>query len=220
MRRLVQLIGYVGIQAGLLFVSAGRLDWPMAWLCLAVHLLFGTFLIVRGNPQMLRARSAQEAAAKPWDVLLATLAAALFGPAPLVVAGLDVGRFHWSPPMPPWVQMVALLVFALGMGLGGWAMVTNKFFTKYVHIQQAAGHYAVDRGPYAIVRHPGYSSAALAFGTLPIALGSLWALVPAWLGISLLVVRTYLEDETLKAELPGYGSYAGRIRWRLFPGIW
>ena len=99
-------------------------------------------------------------------------------------------------------------------------MLTNKFFTKYVHIQTAEGHYAVDRGPYSIIRHPGYSSAALAFTALPAALGSLWALVPALIGISLLLVRTYLEDETLKAELPGYRSYAGRIRWRMFPGIW
>jgi protein-S-isoprenylcysteine O-methyltransferase Ste14 len=29
-----------------------------------------------------------------------------------------------------------------------------------------------------------------------------------------------LEDRTLQAELEGYGEYAGRVRYRLFPGVW
>jgi len=28
------------------------------------------------------------------------------------------------------------------------------------------------------------------------------------------------EDRVLQAELPGYGDYARRVRWRLLPGIW
>jgi protein-S-isoprenylcysteine O-methyltransferase Ste14 len=33
-------------------------------------------------------------------------------------------------------------------------------------------------------------------------------------------VRTSLEDELLKAELPGYEEYAHQTRYRLVPGIW
>jgi protein-S-isoprenylcysteine O-methyltransferase Ste14 len=29
-----------------------------------------------------------------------------------------------------------------------------------------------------------------------------------------------LEDRTLHRELPGYAEYAGRVRYRLLPGIW
>lgn len=35
-----------------------------------------------------------------------------------------------------------------------------------------------------------------------------------------LILRTHLEDKTLHEELPGYRAYAGRVRYRLLPGIW
>ena len=35
-----------------------------------------------------------------------------------------------------------------------------------------------------------------------------------------LLYRAITEDRVLKAELPGYGDYAERVRWRLVPGIW
>jgi len=34
------------------------------------------------------------------------------------------------------------------------------------------------------------------------------------------VVRTALEDRTLRRELAGYAEYAKRTRYRLLPGIW
>ena len=36
----------------------------------------------------------------------------------------------------------------------------------------------------------------------------------------LLIVRTGLEDRTLREELDGYQEYARRVRYRLLPGIW
>jgi protein-S-isoprenylcysteine O-methyltransferase Ste14 len=35
-----------------------------------------------------------------------------------------------------------------------------------------------------------------------------------------LLIRTALEDRTLKKELEGYIDYAGQVRYRLIPGIW
>jgi protein-S-isoprenylcysteine O-methyltransferase Ste14 len=60
----------------------------------------------------------------------------------------------------------------------------------------------------------------LIFLGIPLALGSLWGLIPAMLMGTLLIVRTVLEDRTLQDELPGYTEYAGRVRFRLVPGIW
>ena len=51
-------------------------------------------------------------------------------------------------------------------------------------------------------------------------LNSLWALIPAMLVTLVLVVRTRLEDKTLRSELPGYREYAERVRYRLLPGVW
>jgi protein-S-isoprenylcysteine O-methyltransferase Ste14 len=50
--------------------------------------------------------------------------------------------------------------------------------------------------------------------------GSWWAIL-AGSGCGILVViRTLLEDRTLQADLPGYREYAGRVKYRLIPGIW
>jgi protein-S-isoprenylcysteine O-methyltransferase Ste14 len=47
-----------------------------------------------------------------------------------------------------------------------------------------------------------------------------WALIPGGLIAILLVIRTVLEDRTLRDELPGYADYAQRVRYRLPPGVW
>jgi len=118
------------------------------------------------------------------------------------------------------VRLIALLVFAFGMIFSVWAMLANKFFAKFVKIQTEREHNVITNGPYAYVRHPGYAGSLLAFISLPVALGSLWALLPASAGLSLWIVRTYLEDRTLQKELDGYSQYACRVRWRLVPYIW
>ena len=47
-----------------------------------------------------------------------------------------------------------------------------------------------------------------------------WALAAGGLCAVLIVVRTALEDRTLRAELSGYEDYAREVRYRLVPGIW
>jgi protein-S-isoprenylcysteine O-methyltransferase Ste14 len=54
----------------------------------------------------------------------------------------------------------------------------------------------------------------------PFLLGSWCALGPAVLASIAMIVRTALEDRTLRVELEGYEAYAARVRYRLVPGIW
>ena len=89
-----------------------------------------------------------------------------------------------------------------------------------VRIQTDRGHHVIQHGPYRFVRHPGYvGGMALALSSA-VALGSLWALIPAGVAASLFVVRTALEDATLQRELPGYAEYAQKVRYRLLPGVY
>jgi protein-S-isoprenylcysteine O-methyltransferase Ste14 len=53
----------------------------------------------------------------------------------------------------------------------------------------------------------------------PLLLGSWLALLPQLAAAPLLVLRTFLEDRLLQAELPGYAQYAQRVRRRLCP-LW
>ena len=73
-----------------------------------------------------------------------------------------------------------------------------------VRIQTDRDHHVITTGPYAFVRHPGYVSGAILAIGIALALGSLWALLPAALVGVVLVIRTDLEDATLQHELPGY----------------
>jgi protein-S-isoprenylcysteine O-methyltransferase Ste14 len=81
-------------------------------------------------------------------------------------------------------------------------------------------HQVVQRGPYCIVRHPGYLGNLIGCLGQPLLLGSWWAFIPALLTVLAFAVRTYLEDQTLQKELPGYADYAKHVRRRLIPGIW
>ena len=75
-------------------------------------------------------------------------------------------------------------------------------------------------GPYRYVRHPGYVGYIISWIATSLALGSLWALIPAGLVLITLTIRTALEDRTLLEKLDGYSEYAKQVRYRLLPGIW
>ena len=72
----------------------------------------------------------------------------------LLLAGLDVGRLHWSATVPLALQILGLVGFATGMGLTTWAMLVNRFFSRAVRLQPDRGQQVVSSGPYRLVRHP------------------------------------------------------------------
>jgi protein-S-isoprenylcysteine O-methyltransferase Ste14 len=208
--------------AVVLFASAGRVDLPMFWVYLVVHSsaqLAMALLVFRQNRDLLEERQKPGEGAKAWDRRLlriyTLLTMSLF-----VVAGLDVGRLHWSDTVPLWGQIVALLGFALSFAFIVWAMVVNNFYSRVVRIQGDRGQYVVTEGPYRFVRHPSYIGSILSWVCAALALGSWLALVSVALVAATVVVRTALEDRTLREELPGYVEYAQRVHYRLLPGVW
>ena len=202
-----------------LFIAAGRLDWPMAWVYTAISAVDAILLLLIVSPELMRERTHPKADAKAWDRVFARLTGPLGSTVILVVAGLDK-RFGWSAQVPLAVQFVGLAAFLCGMGLMTWAMAVNNYFSLVVRIQKDRGHTAVTGGPYRYVRHPGYVGGIMFQLGTPLLLGSLWTLIPAGLTALLLVVRTALEDRTLLNELEGYRGYAQQTRYRLVPGVW
>ena len=219
----IRLVILSGLFPLCLFPFAGRWDWPVAWLTIGMLMLatvLSRLLAFRVHPDLLdeRAGSLDAENAKPWDRRLAP-AMALTPLLVLVVAGLDE-RFGWSPAFPAGFQVLGLIMVAFGYVFASWAMIANRFFSGIVRIQTERGHHLQEGGPYAIVRHPGYSGSLLATAGFPLALSSLWALVPLLLVILVTVMRTRLEDRTLAEELSGYAGFRERTRFRLLPGIW
>lgn len=206
----------------LLFGVAGRWNWPAAWVYMALltgGMLAAMVIFVKFQPGLLRERAGSWREGKRWDKPF-VLVLALLGPASVqLVCGLDK-RFTWSSNVPATTQAAAVAVFAAGVAVTAWAMAVNPFFSATVRIQTDRGHTVVAAGPYHYVRHPGYSGMVLATLAGPVLLGTLWGLVPAGLLAVVTVIRTALEDRTLRAELPGYTGYSARIRYRLLPGLW
>ncbi len=213
--------GTLVVFGALLFLPAGRLDWVPGWLYMALVTANAglTFAYLRRkNPELIEHRMRIGKGTKTWDKIWMGVFAAVFAGV-YVVAGLDAGRFGWSA-MPPALWLLGFALFLPGAALVAWSMGVNPYFEKTVRIQSERGHRVIDTGPYRFVRHPGYVGF---FGWLlsaPILLGSWWAGVPSLLAIVALVVRTALEDRTLRDELPGYADYARRVRFRLVPGLW
>jgi protein-S-isoprenylcysteine O-methyltransferase Ste14 len=209
----------VVILAASLFISAGRWHWPMAWAFLLVFIAFSVVAFLVLSPALIEERSKLLAGTERTDALLAGLFALLLYPGTMVVCGLD-HRFSWSLSLSGAAQLAALAVFIVGYAFALWAMRVNPFFAAAVRVQKERGHQLIDRGPYASVRHPGYAGTIAAHLALPVALGSLWGLVPAGVGSLLLAVRAVREEHVLQRELAGYDEYMQRVAWRLLPGIW
>jgi protein-S-isoprenylcysteine O-methyltransferase Ste14 len=208
--------------AAVLFGSAGRVDLPMLWIYLAAHSsaqLAMAWLVFRQNRDLLEERQKPGENAKGWDRSLLRVYT-LFTFSLFVVAGLDVGRFHWSDTVPQWGQIAALVGFVLSFAFNIWAMAVNAFYSRVVRIQGDRGQYVVTDGPYRFVRHPSYIGTIFSWACAALALGSWLALAPVVLIAATLTVRTALEDRTLQEELPGYREYAQQTRYRLLPGVW
>jgi protein-S-isoprenylcysteine O-methyltransferase Ste14 len=208
----------LGITAACLFGAAGRFEWMNAWMLLGLSLLTGVAFTAGRDPE-LSAERRNVGAGKSWDKALAG-AVVLLGPMALwITAGLE-WRFRGPGGLPLAATVAALAVAALASALITWAMRSNRFFSAVVRIQKDRGHTMVDGGPYRYFRHPGYAGMAAFVLATPLILGSVWALAPAGITAALTVLRTSLEDSTLRNELEGYADYADRVRYRLLPGIW
>jgi protein-S-isoprenylcysteine O-methyltransferase Ste14 len=212
------------LMVGVLFISAGRLQWWEGWAYTSmslVVLVLSRSLILLKNPDMVRERveAGQRENVKAWDKILLP-STAIYGPlVSWIIAGLDE-RFGLTPDLPDTIQIIALVVIFLGSMVGTWAMVVNRFFSSHVRIQTDRGHSVVNAGPYRVVRHPGYAGSILAWIAAPVFFSSYWVAIPSIVVITLTIIRSSLEDRTLQEELPGYREYTERVRYRLLPGIW
>jgi protein-S-isoprenylcysteine O-methyltransferase Ste14 len=138
----------------------------------------------------------------------------------LMAAALDVGRLHESDTVPAGVRLVALAVFSSAIAFQASAMIVNPFFSPAVRLQNERNHRIITRGPYGLVRHPGYLAMLIAIPASALALGSWLALIPAAAFSAVIARRTAYEDQFLKVNLPGYADYSERVRYRLLLGIW
>ena len=138
----------------------------------------------------------------------------------VVAAALDVGRLHESDNVAAGIRLAALLAFSAAVAFQASAMIVNPFFSPVIRLQGERNHRLITLGPYRLLRHPGYLGMVVAIPASALALGSWLALIPGLAFSVVIIRRTACEDQFLKVNLPGYTDYSGKVRYRLFPGIW
>jgi len=218
LKRFMQVVLQVVLFAILLFVSSGQIAWLWAWIYLCTYVLIIIINAFILPADLIEERGRSKENVKKWDKVIMTLN--IF-PALgiLVVAGLDY-RFNWSPAIADWIHVCGLILLIMGQAVFSWSMISNHFFSTAVRLQFDRSHKVATRGPYKYVRHPGYVGFIVLNLVTPIILGSLWALIPSAILTILFLIRTALEDRTLRNELEGYKEYAQNIPYRLIPGVW
>jgi protein-S-isoprenylcysteine O-methyltransferase Ste14 len=209
-------------QIAIFFFSAGYIG-IRPWIYFGSSFLHYTISIVaqyKLNPELLSARLViKREGSKLWDEILMRSSNLVVLIAMPVVTGFDVGRFHWSNLDFAFV-FPGFVLLALSTFLLNWAMAVNPFFEPTVRIQKERDHKVIASGPYDFVRHPGYLAGLLYIFSVPLIIGSVFAFIPACVYMILVIVRTSLEDKTLRKELTGYAEYSRKVRYRLFPWVW
>lgn len=222
-RAIVRMFIMIGLILAVLLVGAGSWDWPMAYIFIGMYLGYFVVLFAWGQKNdkqgvlAERAKSLDQEDAAPWDKKILTvyilLTFVLY-----ISAGLD-RRFAWSD-VPLWLKLLGVAGYLTSAAISFRVVTLNPFASGTVRIQEERDHYVIDSGPYRYIRHPMYTAALFFSWGMPLLLGSYWALIPGLTIIPLFMLRTWLEDNYLQENLPGYKEYVGRVKYRLIPGVW
>ena len=207
--------------SAILFLCAGKINYFQGWIFLVTNIVTAlmNFWVIRNDSELMTERSKVGEGAKSWDKLILALSGLIYL-VNISVAGLDSGRYHWSPDFHWSIYVLGVFLTFVGQVIFLKARKENKYFSTVVRIQNDRGHLVCDTGVYKIVRHPGYFGMTISLVALPLITGSIWSIIPTVTAIILLIIRTYFEDETLKKELSGYNEYAQKTKQRLIPKIW
>ncbi len=217
-RRLIQVFSVLILQGAILFIAAGTLSWKWAWAVLLLGLFLLIINLILLPAELIEERGRKKENVKKWDKMLTSIISI---PTILmyVFSGLD-RRFNWTGDVPIIINIAGLVFIILGSMMFTWSMVSNKFFSTLVRLQIDRQHTVVTEGPYKCVRHPGYLGYIIFTLATPIALGAFSGIIFSGIIGILLIVRTELEDATLKKELPGYAEYTENVKCKLIPFLW
>lgn len=201
----------------LLFLSAGTIAYPCAWLFLVLlftpMLMMGIVLFVQA-PELLAKRlnsRERESAQKGVMAVSLLLFAAVF-----VFAGLDF-RFGWSR-IPVWATILASVVQLAAYGMYAEVMRENAYLSRTVEVQK--NQTVVDTGLYGVIRHPMYTATIFLFLAMPLVLGSWVAFAIMLLFPAALIARIRNEEKVLEEGLAGYRAYKQKVKYRLVPFVW
>ena len=201
----------------LLFLPAGTIRYPGAWLLIIVLFLpmfIAGLVMMRKNPEWLRKRlNVKEEQGEQKTVIL--LSALMFLSA-FIVAGLNF-RYGWIV-LPFRISCAASAVFLLGYILYAEVLRENVWLSRTVEVQE--DQKVVDTGLYGVVRHPMYMATLLLFLSMPLILGSPISFIIMLMYIPIIAKRIRNEEAVLEEGLEGYTEYKRKVKYKVIPFIW
>lgn len=216
----IRLIFTMGVFGLFLFLPAGTVAWPAAWVYLVLLFTFTigiTIWLSRFNPELLseRVSGLGRSGHKRWDKVFLLILLPVFVGWYLVMA-LDAVRFQWAE-IPDWLQWIGAGVLLCSFYIFYLTFRENTYLSPAVRIQTDRGQTVVSTGPYKYVRHPMYAGFILFTVGTALLLGSAYGLIGAMVLNALIAWRALREEQVLKTELPGYSEYMTKVKHRFVP---
>ncbi len=201
----------------LLFIPAGTLNYPNAWLFLALlfipMFIAGIIMLIK-SPELLKRRlNAKEEENEQKIVILISGAIFLLA---FIIAGLNF-RFGWSE-LPQIVIMAASIIFLLSYIMYAEVLRENTYLSRTVEVNE--NQKVVDGGLYGLVRHPMYTSTIFLFLSMPLILGSIFSFIIMLIYPIIIFFRIKNEEKFLESELDGYKDYKDKVKYKIIPFIW
>jgi protein-S-isoprenylcysteine O-methyltransferase Ste14 len=208
------------VLAVVLFGAAWSFDYWEAWVFLAVFflpVLVITLYLIKRDPSLLERRiKAGPVAEKEAKQKIIQSIAALAFILIFILSAVD-HRGRWSA-IPVMLDVAGDILIVCGLGVVFFVFRENSFASATIEV--GVGQTLVSTGLYGVVRHPMYFGAFVMLLGTPVALGSWWGL-PAVVPIFVVIVWRLLDEEVfLERNLPGYGEYRDKVKYRLLPFIW
>ena len=215
--QVVLSIPLVLVFAGLLlFIPAGSIEWLEGWVYLFLLLIFilsyYSYFMIK-NPSTLETR---EKLSSSFADRISLLIIGVLFVSMLIIPALDY-QFQWSQ-LPPIIKLIGNLGLLLSYIIIFLVMKENPFASKGLTIHE--DQTIISTGPYAVVRHPMYTSLSIMFLSIPLALGSLITLLLGIISIFILITRISNEEKMLLKEFKEYDEYIKKVHYRLIPRIW
>lgn len=201
----------------LLFLPAGSFAFWQGWLLMGVlfapMFIAGLIMLVK-NPKLLESRLNAKEKEKTQDIVVKLSGLMFIGG--FVLAGLNF-RFGWYT-LPTWVSVVGTIAFLTAYALYAEVLRENTYLSRTIEVQE--NQKVVDTGLYGMVRHPMYAVTLLLFFSMPIILGSVFALAVFVAYPFIIAARIKNEEQVLAEQLDGYKAYMQKVKYRLIPFIW
>jgi protein-S-isoprenylcysteine O-methyltransferase Ste14 len=214
---IIRWVAFMLVMGLILFGIAGSIAYWQAWIYLGIlgglSFLVGIYLI-KNDPALLERRMhMKEREAVQKKIIFSSF---LYIGFLFILPALNF-RFGWTL-TPVWAVLIGDILIVFGYSIFYRVLRENSYASRVIEVEH--GQKVIDSGPYARIRHPMYTGVILIYAFTPLALGCWWLVLPALSIIPILAVRIRNEEQVLLRDLPGYGDYLKKVKYRLVPQVW